>query len=162
MRALFILLLALPLVPAAKGGEPHVFTLEGVVSFSLAEGWTYVQKGKHGLVGPEGAPVAEIAYVELELNQPSPIRYSDAVTFVRNNLKVATCENLDGDRALGHIIQRDGEVEHHRWNVATVIDGQHIAVLLIDMDTRVDNQKIASVVDELARSARFLPHKPKT
>jgi hypothetical protein len=162
MRALFLLLLALPFVPAGKAGEPHVFTLQGVISFTLPDGWAYVQNGRHGLLGPEGAPVAEIAYVELELNQPSPIRYSDAATFVRNNLKVATCENLDGDRALGHFIQRDGEVEHHHWNVANVIDGQHIAVLLIGMDTETDNQKIASVVDELARSARFLPHKPKT
>ena len=82
MRALFILLLLLPLATAAKSDEPHVFTLEEVVSFTLPDGWAYVQNGKHGLVGPEGAPVAEIAYVELELNQPPPIHYSDAATFV--------------------------------------------------------------------------------
>jgi hypothetical protein len=162
MRALFILLLALPLVSAAKGGEPHVFTLEGVVSFSLAEGWTYVQKGKHGLVGPEGAPVAEIAYVEIKLNLPVPIHHSDAAMFVQNNLKIATCEDLDGDRVFGHIAQRDGEVERHRWNIATVIDEQHIAVLLIGMETEIQHPKIVSLVDQLARSARFVSHKPKT
>jgi hypothetical protein len=162
MRALFFFLLILPLTCAAKEGEPHVFTLGDAVSITLPAGWAYVQKGKHGLVGPEGAPLAEIGYVEIKLNLPVPIHHSDAAVFVQNNLKIATCEDLDGDRVLGHIAQRDAEVEHHYWNIATVIDEQHIAVLLIGMETGIGHPNIVSVVDQLARSARFVSHKPKT
>ena len=160
-RSFLFFCLILPFICLAQAGEPPVITLGDAVSIALPNGWTYVQRGKHGLFGPKGAPLAEVAYVEIELNLPAPIHRSDAAKFVQNNLKIAEYENLDGDRVLGHVTQREGATEHNFWNVASVIDEKHISVLLIGMTTGIEHPKIVSLVDHVARSAAFLSRKPQ-
>jgi hypothetical protein len=155
--------LALSSVTAfAQDDGSRVVVLGGTVSIQIPRGWAYVEKGRDTRVGPKGSPFVRMGYFQAELQDLShPVAREDASEFVANNLKIPKTENLSGGRVFGHAVERGGAVEHHDWNIAIAVDATHIAVLLLGMETGADHAKIVSLVDQMARSVQFIPHKRK-